>query len=475
MALPGESETMPSLLRDNNGGSGTDRADAAVPRRRWQFSLRRLGVVVAMLCVLLAVGVRFRERDREERRIAARLIDFGAEVSRDTYGPRWLRRLLGEHTPRHVTRIFCHDKAITDVHLAELRALPALRELEIYNAPGVTDRGLEEIATISTLENLVVVSPAITDRGVAGLEALTNLRQLWLPAHISDAAIAGLGKLTNLETLVYATPTAAQESIVWELTNKTEIDFNRQPLGDVLDYLSQRHEIAIDTYELMQAKLPFDARVSGERRDVRLAYVLRIILEPFNLVYRVGSNRLVLTTREALAPVQPRFDNLRRHFPKSTEIIVDWSVPPLQPVIQSDDERAIETLASLGAELLIATPGHLRSINLRGAEVNDAVLQPAARFPELRWLDLSRTSVTNERLSLLRGLTRLSVLNLSETDVDDKGIESLPDLLPALTWIIVDGTKVTNAAIVTLQRRMPRLAVNDASYKHHKPLGAPPR
>lgn len=335
MALQGESETMPSAIHDSNRRPGADRADAAVPRRRWQFSLRRVGVVVAVLCAMLAVGVRFRERDREERRIAARLIALGARVDADPYGPRWLRRLLGENTPKHITRIFCHDKTIADVHLAELRALPALRELEMENAPGVTDRGLEEIAAISTLENLVVVSPAITDRGVARLEALTNLRQLWLPAHISDEAIAGLGKLTNLETLVYATPTAAQEDIVCELTNKTETDFNRQLLGDVLHYLSQRHVIAIDTYELMQAKLPSDARVSGESRDVRLAHALRIILEPFNLVYRVGSNRLVLTTREGLAPVQTRLDNLRRHFPKSTEIIVDWSVPPLQPVIRS--------------------------------------------------------------------------------------------------------------------------------------------
>ncbi|HEX7376171.1 MAG TPA: hypothetical protein VF278_03620, partial [Pirellulales bacterium] len=444
---------MPSPICDGNRHPGADRADAAVPRRRWQFSLRRVGVVVAVLCAMLAVGVRFRERDREERRIAARLIALGARVDSDPYGPRWLRRLLGENTPCHITRIFCHDKAITDVHLAELRALTALRELEIYNAPGVTDRGLEEIAAISTLENLVVVSPAITDRGVAGLEALTNLRHLWLPAHISDEAIAGLGKLTNLETLVYATPTAAQENIVWELTNKTDFDFSQQPLADVLSYLHARHEIPIDTYELMQARLPSDTRVSGESRDVRLAHALRVMLEPFNLVYRVGSDRLVITTREALAPVQPRLANLRRRFPYSTEIIVDWSVPPLQPVIRSDDERAIETLASLGAELFIATPGHLRSINLGGAKVNDAVIKAVARFKELTWLDLSRTSVTNENLSLLRGLERLQFLNLSETAVDDEGIKSLPEMLPALAWVSVDGTKVRNAAIVTLQRR----------------------
>lgn len=466
---------MQSPMRDSDCRARANSAVVAVRRRRWQFSLRRVGVVVAVLCAMLAVGVRFRERDREERRIAARLIALGAKVDADPYGPRWLRRLLGENTPKHIIRIFCHDKAITDAYLAELRSLPALRELEIYNAPGVTDRGLEEIAAISTLENLIVVSTAISDRGVAGLEALTNLRHLWLPAHISDAAIAGLGRLTNLETLVYATPTAAQEDIVWELTNKTEIDFDRQPLDDVLHYLHARHDMPIDTYELLQAKLPADACVSGQMSDVRLAHALRVMLEPFNLVYRVGSDRLVITTREALAPVQPRLDNLRRHFPKSTEIIVDWSVPPLKPVIRSDDERAIETLASLGAELLIATPGHLRSIYLGGAKVNDAVIKAVARFKELIWLDLSRTSVTNESLSLLRGLTRLSVLNLSETDVDDEGIELLPDLLPALTWIRVDGTKVTNAAVTTLQRRMPKLAVTDASDKHHKPLGAPPR
>jgi hypothetical protein len=388
-------------------------------------------------------------------------------------GPLWLQRLLGERAPQHITSIVCRDATVTDADLTELRWLPELRRLELRNAPGITDRGLQEIAALSTLEHLAVLSPKITDRGVARLGALTKLRSLWLPGHINEDAIRALRNLVNLETLVYATPTPAQERVFDALFEKTEADFSQQPLADVVDYLHERHEISIETVELMRAKPPRSASITCQLRGVSLARALKESLEPLGLVFRIGPDRLVITTREALAPVQPRLDELRRSFPKLADLIVDWDVPPVQftGAIGSEKDRALDTLVRLGATICIEKPGLLRSVDLRGTDASDEALRAVARFKELTRLDLQRTPISNEGLSLLGGLDRLELLNLDETAVDDDGIERLPDL-PALRWLDVVRTKVTTAAIARLQQRMPNLMIRDASLNTHGPLRA---
>lgn len=208
----------------------------AAAARRWQFSLRRLGIFVAVLCSLLALGVKCSEPYRNERRLLRHLDALGVHAYTESYGPLWLRRLLGEYAPYHITIVNCQDAEVTDGDLMELRTLARLRELDLSAAGDVTDRGLEEIGKMSMLERLVVLSPRITDRGIASLGALTNLRDLWLPGHISDEAIDSLGSLASLETLVCATPAPAQKRIVEALFEKTETDFTEQPLAEVLDY-----------------------------------------------------------------------------------------------------------------------------------------------------------------------------------------------------------------------------------------------
>ncbi len=55
-----------------------------------------------------------------------------------------------------------------------------------------------------------------------------------------------------------------------------------------------------------------------------------------------------------------------------------------------------------------------------------------AKLPDLHWLDLARTKVTDAGLHCLEGVKDLRVLDVTQTRVTDKGIACLKKKLPKL-------------------------------------------
>ena len=97
-------------------------------------------------------------------------------------------------------------------------------------------------------------------------------------------------------------------------------------------------------------------------------------------------------------------------------------------------------------------------LDLRDTGISGAALQTAARFPELRILDLSETlspGVDDQGLSYLSGLTKLQDLNLWHTNVTDEGIRHLSGLT-SLTHLNLDKTKIGDAAVETVSK-LPNL------------------
>lgn len=308
-----------------------DPRDATSNRRRWQFTLRRLAVAVALISGLLAVWAKFGEPYRKERQIIAK-IEFSRlsvrSVRTESYGPEWLRRLLGARAPVHITAI---EGSMSDDDVKQLRLLPKLYELRVDGGDTpITDAGLKEIATLTTLDHLAIDSPKITDDGVSHLAALTDLQSLELPHQISDAAMPHLRTLKNLQRLICAARTPAQQHIVAALEEKTEFDFTDQPLIEVVAYVQARHVIAIDVREVLRSKLPINAPITCQLEGLTLAAAMRQILEPLKLDHKLSANRLVFTTRQAIEAARPELASLRRELPRLTTAIVDWDVPPLQ-------------------------------------------------------------------------------------------------------------------------------------------------
>ncbi|NOX55360.1 MAG: leucine-rich repeat domain-containing protein [Planctomycetes bacterium] len=73
---------------------------------------------------------------------------------------------------------------------------------------------------------------------------------------------------------------------------------------------------------------------------------------------------------------------------------------------------------------------------------------------KLRTLDLSGTDVTDRGLECLSGLVNLESLNLSGTEVTDRGTHHLKGLRK-LNWLNLQNTAVTAAGLRRLQAALP--------------------
>jgi len=91
-------------------------------------------------------------------------------------------------------------EALTDDGIAAVRNFSKLRELNLSRTP-VTDRGLEAVGGLTTLEQLGLPI-ATTDAGLAHLANLTRIRKLALYHEgITDRGLLYLSKWTEIETL----------------------------------------------------------------------------------------------------------------------------------------------------------------------------------------------------------------------------------------------------------------------------------
>jgi mono/diheme cytochrome c family protein len=99
-------------------------------------------------------------------------------------------------------------------------------------------------------------------------------------------------------------------------------------------------------------------------------------------------------------------------------------------------------------------------LDLSGTAITDRALTTVARLTNLTRLHLDRTGVTDDGLAQLRSLAQLEYLNLYGTKVTDAGLSHLA-ALANLRSLYVWRTKVTPEGIAHLQSQAPRLVVND--------------
>jgi uncharacterized membrane protein len=97
-------------------------------------------------------------------------------------------------------------------------------------------------------------------------------------------------------------------------------------------------------------------------------------------------------------------------------------------------------------------------MDLRGTEVTDAGLATVGRFPHLVRLDLSGTSVSDTGLAHLGELPHLESLNLYGTAVGDGGLAHL-ESLESLRRLYLWQTDATLAAVDRLRAALPELEV----------------
>jgi Leucine-rich repeat (LRR) protein len=100
----------------------------------------------------------------------------------------------------------------------------------------------------------------------------------------------------------------------------------------------------------------------------------------------------------------------------------------------------------------------IRRLNLSGSEITDKGLEQLKDLPQLQNLCLVGTTVTDPGLEHLRGLTQLQVLALDGTKVTDNVLEHLKELTQLKELGLYD-TKVTDEGVKKLQQALPNCKI----------------
>lgn len=151
--------------------------------------------------------------------------------------------------------------ALADDGLMKLPHAPALESLKL-NDTSISDAGMRRIARLTALRTLELRNTKITGDSLAYLQTLPRLTYLDLAGtRIGDDDIDALNELCPLVAVSLADTNVTQTGLAnlqvigsldrgWlgGLAEETEIDVDRRPLCDVIDYLKARHgcEIQLD-------------------------------------------------------------------------------------------------------------------------------------------------------------------------------------------------------------------------------------
>jgi hypothetical protein len=193
------------------------------PRRKFQYSLRLLCLVMLLACIGMSwVSVKM-QRARRQKEVVEEIKELGGSVTYDyevdaaghgvpgekLLSPKLLRSLLGDDFFTNVVHVDFRSnqnmdaRQVTDAGLEHLN-LKRLAQLHILwlNGSQVTDAGLEHLKGLTQLRGLSLSSTQVTDAGMEKLKGLAQLQYLSLDStQVTDAGLEHLKGLTQLEDL----------------------------------------------------------------------------------------------------------------------------------------------------------------------------------------------------------------------------------------------------------------------------------
>ena len=130
-------------------------------------------------------------------------------------------------------------------------------------------------------------------------------------------------------------------------------------------------------------------------------------------------------------------------------LLASLAAPAVQ---EGEQEAAIAALEALGGSVRViaANTSDLEAaFHLSGTELTDEGLVHLTYLPDLRWLNLRGTKVTDAGMATLAQCAGLTRLHLEKTGVGDAGLEQLKSL-PELEYLNLYGTPVTDGGLAHL-------------------------
>jgi len=142
--------------------------------------------------------------------------------------------------------LYLYSCSITDVMLAGLVSIPHLKTIDISGGigfdTGITDKGLEALSKITSLESVHLAGGRYTDKGLEYLSQLKNLKRLEIPNNrkFTDEGLKYLSQLPNLEELLLSGNNLTKSGILYlaQMRSLKKLEFLSPVSQQCLDILA---------------------------------------------------------------------------------------------------------------------------------------------------------------------------------------------------------------------------------------------
>lgn len=326
---------------------------------------------------------------------------------------------------------------LTDRGMEHVASLTSLESLELDGVP-VTDSGLRIIEKLPHLEALSLQSTNITNRGLLHLQRLPALKYLDLhDTQVTGEGLRNLGHLGQLESLNLTELPIRNEdlSVLRDSVSLVTLNLNGTGVGDTgVALLTEMHKLE---------NLYLGGRPEGRRMSE---------LECLS-AGMLPVNRMSPRAYESLASLMTsyRSDFSKRSWPAPLRSIDKSGILELERLASGKGPKRELTAKArqalcclLNQQMLVALVQESEDANLSApATITDAGVSLLLALHGLKTLDLSRSAITNEGVRLLSTLPLLEHLVLSETHITDEGIQHL-SACRTLRYLDLSGTEITD-------------------------------
>ncbi len=295
--------------------------------------------------------------------------------------------VLSEIRARSLT---LHGPQITDDALKGLTNHAGLQELGLFDTC-VIGLGLQHLAKLNNLEKLVLAGPHVTDAWLAYLPELKGLRRIVISqTNVTNAGIRFLEKYAQLRTLDLRYSATDDEGlqVLEHLPNLTTLYLGETNVGD-RGLANLRHVPKLSRLELKHTQV-------SDEGLANLKHVPNLFYFSLASPHVKGNGTANLKHTQRLQQLQFVGDNVTDEWMRR--------VPPLK---------------------------ELYWLELHSTSVTSIGLQPIGDWTKLEKVYLNRNRSLDDKVIVhLKGLDRLKVLELRETQVTEKGAGQLREMLP---------------------------------------------
>jgi serine/threonine protein kinase len=345
-----------------------------------------------------------------DRTAAAWALQQGGTVQVAIFDGGWKDLVAFDELPAEPFRlrmVKLRDKStVVDADLARLSGLLELWSLDLAGVTGVTDAGMDHLQKLSKLGQLWVDGAQVTPVGIAKLAALPSLQRLAVTADptMADGGQA-LATLPRLKFLTFVNVSSREQLLqVARLSNLRTVSVVRFAEGVPDDGLLQQLQALAP-----RCRFTVDYQLFGQ--DPVPAGLQRLLDKGWQ--FQVEENGA------ARPMVNPASEISASKYHSVSTI----TAPAQIPIVADDMADALH---------LYDVPRFLADNSL----VDDALAGQLPQFINLRYLNLSRTRITDAAVETLGQLKLLGSLTIHDTHITAAGKDRLQKLLPdcTITW-----------------------------------------